>query len=89
VVWATAPISPHYLQYAMLVTLLLHAAMVCSDPDPIKRDRAINGISAACEEVDPVEVLLEQDRKLRAYYSGKAPVMPTCGYYFDTQCLGD
>lgn len=58
------PVAPHLLELAALGTLVLHCAMVCSDPDPVE-DNSFGSNSDETE--DPVEALMREDRRARAY----------------------
>ncbi len=58
------PVPPHLLQLAALGTLVLHCAVVCSDPDPVE-DKSL--VSDDDEIEDPVEALLREERRVRAY----------------------
>ena len=65
------PVPPHLLQLAALGTLLLHCAMVCSDPDPVELEASgSTGVADDDEAEDPVEALLREDRRQRAYSLG-------------------
>ena len=83
--WAAVPIPPHLLQLAALATLLLHCAMVCSDPDPVdhhqqqQQQQQPGGQRYGMDEEDedPVEALLREDRKRRAYAASAAGVATT------------
>ena len=82
VAWSAAPIPPYMLEAAAFITLFLHLVMVCSDPDPARQS-----VSGTEVEDDPVEALLQEDRRRRTYNQsaaqqhkqGKVPTSPSPG----------
>ena len=94
--WAAVPIPPHLLQLAALATLLLHCAMVCSDPDPLDQHQQQQQQQQPGgqrygedeEDEDPVEALLREDRKRRAHAASAAGVATASTYSLEADQVG-